>query len=87
MVPAVQVCTTRNKPDSFQHHQTSKIQDIGKSAYLIETNRCVTSCHKLKGCMATKKYIIYVLVLLDLAFGKWQIYLSCENYDGKDFPS
>lgn len=51
------------------------------------TNRYVTSCHNLKGLMAAKKYIIYNPVLLDLTFGKWQIYLSCGNYDGKDFPS
>lgn len=51
------------------------------------TNRFATSCHKLKELMATKKSIICILVLLDLAFGKWQIYLSRENYDGKDFPS
>lgn len=51
------------------------------------TNTYVTSCHNLKGLMAIRKYIIYILFLLDLTFGKWQIYLSCENYDGKDFPS
>lgn len=57
-------------PEDFQYLKISKIQDIGKSAYFIMTNRYVTACHNLKGLMAAKKCITYIPVLLDLTFGK-----------------
>ena len=87
MICTVKSVELRVNSDYFQYLKTSKNQDITKCAYFIMTNMYVTLCHNLKGLMATRKYIICIPVLLDLTFGKWRIYLSCENYDGKDFPS
>lgn len=87
MICTVKFVELKVNSDYFQYLKTSKNQDITKSAYFTMINMYATSCHNIKGLMATKNYIICIPVLLDLTFGKWCIYLSCENYDGKDFPS
>lgn len=40
----------------------------------------------LKGWWLQRNVSFLSLFLLDLTFEKLQIYLSCENYDDKDFP-
>jgi hypothetical protein len=47
-----------------------KIQDTSKTAYFIMINSYVTSCHNLKGLVATKKCIIFIPFILDLTFEK-----------------